>query len=118
VTGDQTLPQPEPPELTRTAVDPYSDVSPIDGTLLLSFPSWLPKSPLKLGEVRLSRDAGAPVAATVGSEPESEHVRPLWADGRHFATYAEASPPWTGPACSRTGAHTGLSGSTWRSATA
>ena len=77
-------------ELARTAVELYPDVSRIDGTVLLSCPSWQPPSPLELGDVQLTWDANAPVARSVGREAESEGVRPLGADHHRFATYAEA----------------------------
>jgi hypothetical protein len=76
--------------LAATAVELYPDLRRVEGTVLLSRAGWLPAQPLDLGDVRLRWEPAAGVPATAGGEPESERVRPLQADGRRFATYADA----------------------------
>jgi hypothetical protein len=62
----------------------------VAGTPLLARQEWLPATPVPLDQVRLIWRAGAAKGGVFGTEPESEIVRPLRADGTRFASYADA----------------------------
>jgi hypothetical protein len=68
----------------------YPDHPRVAGTGLLTRQGWIPEAPVPLENVGLTWCDTWPGASVDGSEPESERVRPLRADGGRYATYADA----------------------------
>ena len=84
-------------ELAKLAVQLYPAEHRLPHTTWLTHPEWLPSAPEELNSLTLRLNEGSQAVAVDGSEPESEHVRPLHTAGMRFDRYTSAvrylSPP-------------------------
>jgi hypothetical protein len=86
------------PDLTRQAAGYYDSVPRVDGTTLLTTPSWMAQAGSPLPEVRLRFESTHEPAAILGSEKMSQAVRPLRADGSRYPAYSAAMRDLAAPA--------------------
>lgn len=69
---------------------PYAEHLRVGASGLLTRSQWMPTAPLPLDAVSLAWTEEAPPPEIDGTEPETEHVRPLRQDKQRFPTYADA----------------------------
>jgi hypothetical protein len=96
---------------------PYAEHLRVGASGLLTRSQWMPTAPLPLDAVSLAWTEEAPPPEIDGTEPETEHVRPLRQDKRRFPTYADAVGKLARPRCSRTVLATGCRRLLWTRAT-
>ncbi|WP_227982722.1 helix-turn-helix domain-containing protein [Nocardia spumae] len=77
-------------ELTAAAARLYWDVTPIEGTTCITRPSWMAPAPIDLDAIQLDFQDDASPPALDGTEPESEHCRPLRTNGLRYNRYSQA----------------------------
>jgi hypothetical protein len=77
-------------ELARNAATLYPKRFHVGSTPLLAREEWIPGSPVPLESVELNWSSDEVPPLIDGSEPESEHVRPLRMEGERYSSYADA----------------------------
>ncbi|MEV5652933.1 helix-turn-helix transcriptional regulator [Nocardia sp. NPDC052254] len=77
-------------ELTAAAARLYWDAMPIEGTTCITRANWMAPVPIDLDAIQIEFDGDASPPMFDGTEPESEHCRPLRANGLRYNRYSQA----------------------------
>ncbi|MCX5332098.1 helix-turn-helix transcriptional regulator [Streptomyces sp. NBC_00140] len=77
-------------ELTAAAAALYPDFERAGNSPVLTRPGWMAPAPIELAAVEMSWINQVPPPTVVGSEPESEAVRPMSARGNRYERYSQA----------------------------
>lgn len=77
-------------ELAVSAARHYPESAAVEGTPLLSTPTWLPDAPIPLDDIKLQYTPEAIFSGITGSEPVIRRLLPVRANGKRYRTYSEA----------------------------
>jgi hypothetical protein len=77
-------------DLAVLAARDYPESTTVEGTPLLSTPSWLTDAPIPLDDIKLQYTPEAPFSGITGTEPVVRRLLPTRANGTKYRTYSEA----------------------------
>jgi len=77
-------------DLAVSAARDYPESATVEGTPLLSTPTWLPEAPIPLDDIKLHYTPGAAFGGITGTEPVLRRLLPVRANGTRYRTYSEA----------------------------